>query len=388
MPTFTYRAKDEQGRLVIGRVEAVDGQAAACQLRDDGFWVIAIRPVPAATGARLLRALDQGVIKPLFFRVKLRDKAVMFRELATMARAGVSLVRSLDVLGTDTPSARLRQVLREMQPAVETGEHLSDQLARYPTVFTEMEGALVRAGERGGLLESMLRGIAQYLEYEMELRHIISRETFYPKVVVVLAMLWLGLLAYLAWLMPNSPFAALPWFTLLLQILLEICAILAIALGLRVLLQRPFFARLWDRVKLAIPGIGPTVRKLALAKATRALAALYGAGVTISEAVEPAGRASGNCLIAEAFEGCAGDLRSGGSLSVALAARGLAPGLMLQMVRTGEETGDLDGMLGKVAEYSESDAKTAIHKMCQAILPVSTILLAVFVVYGVWQVWL
>lgn len=388
MPTFAYRVKDQEGRVVTGRVEVQSKQAAGCQIRDEGDWVIAMKTVPAVAPIAIVAAFNRVLIQPLFFRVNLRDKTVMFRELATMVGAGMSLVRALDILGTDTPAARLRQVPREMQPAVETGKPLSDQLARYPTISTEMEVALVRAGERGGLLESMLRGIADHLEYEMELRRTISRETFYPKLVVVLAMLLLALLAYLAWLMPSSPFSAMPWLTLLLQILVEIGVVVVIALGLRVLLHRPFYGRLWDRIKLAIPGIGLNVQKLAVAKASKSLAALYRAGVTISEAVGPAGRSSGNCLIAEAFERCAGELRDGGRLSTALAERGLMPDLVLQMVATGEETGDLDGMWAKVAEYYEDEAKTAIRKMCQAILPISVILLAILVVYVVWQVWL
>jgi len=382
MPTFAYRAKDAAGRVVTGRVDADTEQVAVRQIREEGYWITELKSVPARARVGFAEALDRAIIKPLFFRVRLRDKMVMFRELATMVGAGMSIVRSLDILASNTRSARLKQVLTEIQPPIENGRPLSDQLARYPTVFTEMEVALVRAGERGGLLESMLRELADYLEYEMELRHTISRETFYPKAVVVVGLLVLGVLSYVARTFAG-PAGGASGFAgpLLVGALWTIGGLAAAFLLMRILLQRPGFAKLWDYVKLAIPIIGPNVKKLAVSKAARALSALYRAGVTISEAVGPSGRASGNQVISEAFERCAPELQRGGKLSTALAAQNLMPNMVLQMIGTGEETGDLDGMLGKVSEYYEDEAKTAIHQMCVAILPISIILLALVVLY-------
>lgn len=389
MPTFAYRAKDQAGRVVIGRVDAESEQFAVRQIREEGYWVTSIKHAPAVEPVGLAEALNRAIIKPLFFRVKLRDKMVMFRELATMVGAGMTLIRSLDILAENTRSGRLKQILREIQPSIETGRPLSDQLARYPTVFTEMEVALVRAGEHGGMLETMLRGIADYLEYEMELRRTISRETFYPKAVIVVGLLVLGVLSYVARTFLGPAGSATSFAGPLLTSLLVLLGAVSVGgLSVRVLLQRPGFAKVWDHIKLAIPLIGPNVKKLAVAKTSKALAALYSAGVTLAEAVGPSGRSSGNSVIAEAFERCAGELQSGGKLSAALAPQGIMPDMVLQMIRTGEETGDLDGMLSKVAEYYEDEAKTAIRQMCVAILPISIVLLGLLVLYIMVQFYL
>jgi len=382
LPTFVYRAKDEAGHAVTGQIDAENEEFAVRQIREEGYWITSIKHVRAGAPTGFADALNKALIQPLFFRVKVHDKVIMFRELATMVGSGMTLIRSLDVLGQNTRSARLRRIIEEIQPSIQSGKPLSEQLRRYPTVFTEMEIAMVRAGEHGGMLDTMLRSIADYLEYEMELRRTISRETFYPKAVLVVAILVLGVLSVVPKVFLGAPSSYLSFAgSLLMFLLFGIGGVIVAGLAFRVLSQRPEFTEVWDHIKLAMPVIGPNVKKLAVAKASKALAALYSAGVTLSEAVGPAGRSSGNKVIEKAFERCEPELQRGGKLSSALAGHGLVPNMVLQMIATGEETGDLDGMLNKVSEYYEDEAKTAIHQMCIAIVPVSLILLGILVLY-------
>ena len=371
MNRFLYKAKDRTGHDVSGALVAQSEEVAVARLQQAGYYVTEITPelriAPPPGPPKALGRMFPGVTSG--------DLAVMFRELATMVGAGMSLVRALDVLERNTSKPRLRQAIRDAQRGVEHGEPLSLQLRRYEAIFPELAAATVEAAERSGHLDTMLRMVADYLEYEHELRQTIRRETLYPKIVFAVIILVLLILTGISvWQAGGS------WFLTTTTILVQLAAIIGgVWLGMKLLSTSTYARQVWDGIKLHLPIIGKTVRRLVMSRFARALATMYEAGLSLPEGVRLSARACGNHYVASALEPCIHPMQRGMKLSEVLAGTGVVPNMVLQMVVTGEESGELGSTLNKVAEYCESEAKTSIHAMCVSILPIALIMLGLVV---------
>jgi type II secretory pathway component PulF len=280
----------------------------------------------------------------------------MYRQLATLVNAGVPMVQALTTLANQTRNARLQSILNEAAQGVASGYPLSRTMERHPSVFTGIQLELIRAAETSGMLETMCNRIAHYLERELEIRRKLKKETLYPKIVLFVAGLVILLLGFLK--SGADGFFGMVKFA---------ATVGACGFGLwwlaRYANQYPAVGAAWDNVKMLIPGAGGVARKYATARFTRALGALYGGGILLSNAVPIAARACGNRAIGQALLDKAYLLQQGQGLSGMLAASGLLSPIAVQMARTGEQTGSLDTMMDKVADYLEDEADAKSHQL-------------------------
>ena len=394
MPTYTYEAKDGTGNAVSGLIEAGEERGAAASLREQGLWPTRLTPVGvgatgngpvlrpggmqsgnpyAATGA----ATEQTRIDaaPFLVSVPLPDLAMMYRQLSTLLNAGVPMSQALATLAQQTRNGRLQGILRQGATMASSGQPLSALMAQHQNVFNNFQIEMIRAGETSGLLETMCTRIAGYLERETEIRRKLKMETLYPKITLFVAGCVLVLLAFLR----TGAQGALARVELGGGFLVGGFAIWWLA---RYLNQYPQVGAAWDEFKMLIPGAGSVARKYATARFCRALGALYAAGVLLPTAVGIAARACGNRAIATKLQNGVGALMSGHGLSGMLAQSGLLSPLAIQMAQTGEQTGSIDTMMDKVADYLESEADTQSQQLAK-ILGVAALILAAVVVASI-----
>ncbi len=310
-----------------------------------------------------------------------REKAAAFRQLASMVAAGVSLSEALAAVSERTSHRSLKASLHACAEATAKGERLSEQLEQYKNIYPPLTVAMVRAGERSGRLEEIFKRLADYYERDYHLRLMLSRETFYPK-VLLLAIIFipLGGAAIRIWVLEGLCPAVAYFFsrTLLYGAIAAVPA-LAIWFAWRALRSSKVGSAFIDAVKLKIPLIGKVIRRLALARFARALATLYGAGVAMDEALELSGAAMANSSLSEKAYQASEAVKHGTGLTDALANAGLTDSLTISMLRTGEQTGNLEDTMVHLAEYYEDEAATAIRQMAIAIVPVAVIIAGIVV---------
>ncbi len=404
MPLFKYRAQESNGQLTEGRVDARDASAVAVELRNRGLVPVRIErddtrggsyvsvaggspsvsagnvePERQRTGATStsVGATSRIELAPFLVSVPLPDLAAMYRQLATLLHAGVPMLQAVSVLAEQTRQPRLQRVLLEAGMLVSSGQPFSSAMDRHPAVFSSMQVELIRAGELGGMLEAMCNRIADYLERETEIRRKLKRETLYPKIVLFVAFLTSVVVGF-----AQAGMGAAGVDVVKAKFIFA-ASVAAVALFVwwlfRFLNQLPAFGAAWDNVKMLIPGMGGVSRRYATARFTRALGTLYSAGVLLPRAVDIAARACGNRAIGQRMVDNVPVLMSGGGLSAMLAETGLLEPVAVQMARTGEQTGSLDQMMEKVADYLESDADAKAHQLA-VFAGVAALLIAAVVV--------
>ena len=390
MPTFSYHAKDHNGRQISGLIDAPNPSLAAVALREQGLFPSKIEltspgtsydhtlpPTPNPHRPPSLEQPSKIEFAPFAVSVPLQDLAMFYRQFATLLRSGVPLLQSLNALEQQTKNTRLKQILRECQAAISSGAPLSQVMNHYPAVFSTMQIELIRAGETGGMLETMCNRLADYLEREIEIRRKLSRETLYPKIVLSLAgMVYL----IIKWTQAGMGAQG----SALVAEKVKFAVIVAVALAAlwwlgRFLNQFPALGAAWDNFKMFIPGVGGVARRYATARFCRALSALFAGGINIVRGVEIAGRACGNRAIAQAMLDGVPLLMSGQGIGAVLAQSGVLSPIAVQMARTGEATGSLDDMLNRVADFLESEADLKAHRLA-TVLGVVAILVAAVIV--------
>ncbi len=316
-----------------------------------------------------------------FGTAQARERAEVFGGLAAMVRAGVSMGESLTALAGDMRPSRMQAALLRVGHEVSGGRTFSTCLQEHPEIFSSLTVAMLQVGERGGGLEQALRGIADYHERDFELRSLLQRELTYP-IILFAAILFIPLIGRLIVVWVTE--------TLLAALLAGAAALLLYALvfgvpGVLVYLlirnaRQSTAGRLrLDRIKLRLPLVGKVLRKLALARFCRALASLYSAGVLMGTSLRLAGQASGNEVVARELGGGAGAVEAGAGLAEALGKSSVMPNTVLQMLRTGEHTGEVDAMAHNVADHLEVEAQTAIKQMAVTVTPVSVVIAGVIV---------
>ncbi|MGQ9657697.1 MAG: type II secretion system F family protein [Fimbriimonadales bacterium] len=363
MPTFRYVAQTADGREVRGTVQASTRLEASDAVRRQGYWLLELYAEPEPTTP--IHAAHKSVWQPLFGGVPLKTLAVFFRQFATMLAAGVPVYQALETLGNQRGgNARLRRALLDIRNNLLAGERLADAFEKHPALFSPIIRAMVRVGETSGALETILRKIADYLENELELRRLISRVTFYPKIVLFFAIVIPSLIPALITLVGAQGGA--PVGQVLTGIALTFAKILLAIFALwavfRLAMQAQGFRWGWGLLTVSLPWIGFTVRQLALARFARALSALYGAGLPLSQAIRYAADATGNDYLRSRIEPAGAKLEAGQSITQTFASTGVFPPMVMDMVATGENTGELGFMMDKVAEYYEEEGKLRSHQ--------------------------
>jgi type IV pilus assembly protein PilC len=364
---------DLAGAPAGGEVEAISKQDVADQLKERGLVVIDI--------AHKYRSKELNL--ELFARVKPKDLAVASRQLATMVTSGISILRALYVLESQTESKLLRETFVAVRHDVEAGLLLSDAMGRHPKVFGPLYVAMVRAGEIGGVLEECLLRTADQLEKDAALRRQIRAAMIYPSLVITFAV---GvMLALVAFLIPvfedvfkqfKGKLPALSQFMVNFSHLLThqyyilILVVAALAFGFLYFKRSTWGRPRWDAFKLRIPlKIGDVVQKVALARWSRTLSSLTAAGVPIIQALEITGKTAGNAVVERSMVDVIASVKSGGTISQPLESAHVFPAMVSHMVGVGEETGALDAMLSKIADFYEDEVSAAVKALTSIMEP-------------------
>jgi type IV pilus assembly protein PilC len=377
MPTtYAYKVRDREGKMAAGSMEAENEEAVVSRLRQLGYAPISIE---AEKGA----GLKTEVRLPGGGRVKLKDLAVFSRQFATMINSGLSLLRALTILGEQTSNRRLGEVIVQVRAEVEKGTSLSAALAKHPKVFNRLYVSMVRAGEIGGFLDQVLVKVAETFEKEVALRGKIRSAMTYPVVVFIMVI---GIVsAMLLFIVPTfetlyeSLGGTLPLPTRILMgasdLLRRFFLVVVLLAGALVFLLRKWKATQkgryqWDRFKLKVKVFGPLFHKSALSRFSRTLATLIRSGVPILQALEIVAETVNNAVISRAVRDVQDSVREGESLATPLSKHATFPAMVVQMMAVGEETGALDTMLSKVADFYDQEVEAAVASLTSMIEPI------------------
>jgi type II secretory pathway component PulF len=302
--------------------------------------------------------IETSVLGPVIGKVALSTLAFFFNQLGTMLRAGVPMVQSLDTLSNQTRDPRFRHVVQEIKGHVEAGRPMSAGMQRYPEIFTPVMLSIIRTGEEGGFLDESLFTVAKYTEDEIELRNLYRRVTIYPKILIVASILIIIVTnLIISTLAPNgqrlsSPLTNLSTWFVLTPILV------GLFLFFRVGLANFRIKYSWDAFILYIPFIGKTVQQTSMAKFGRAFGALYQAGVPLPKVLKLAADSCGNEYVRAKLYPASKVLEGGAGITETLRSTGALSPIVIDMLSTGEMTGNLDQMLNKMSDYYQDEAKT------------------------------
>jgi type IV pilus assembly protein PilC len=375
---FTYKAVDGAGVPSKGQLKGASKDAVTEELKAQGLKVMELTEKKSAL---------QGDIK-LFSRVKAAELTVMTRQLATMITSGMTLLRAFYVLEDQIENKKLKETVGAVREDIESGLAFSDALAKHPKIFSPLYVAMVRAGETGGVLEASLDRISDQLEKDDQLRRQVKGAMAYPIVVLTFAMcVLIGLIAFIVpvFVKVFADFGGdLPMITKMTvkasnvvtgQWYLLIAAAIAGPIVFKKWRTSTAGRKQWDRIRLKFPfKIGQTVQKIALARWSRTFAALYSAGVPIMQAIEITGQTAGNSVVEQAMADVIESVKSGGSIADPLKDAPIFPSMVAQMIAVGEETGNLDAMLSKVADFYEDEVEAAVKALTSILEPVMIIL--------------
>lgn len=379
--TFTWSGTDKQGRAGKGEIEAVSSSMAKAQLRRQG-----IKPKSVRKKAKPLFGAGGKKIKPM-------DICIFTRQLATMMKAGVPLVQSFEIVADGLENPSMGTLVMAIKNDVASGTGLAVSLAKHPKYFDDLFCSLVASGESSGTLEVMLDRVATYKEKTEQLKAKIKKAMTYPAAVVVVAMVVTGIL--LIKVVPQfaetfSSFGSdLPAFTLFVLGISEfaqewwyiiVAAIIGGIFLFKEIKSRSVpFAEFLDKMALKTPVVGDIVFNSVIARFSRTLATTFAAGVPLVEALDSTAGAAGNSVYAKAIRQIRDDVTTGTTLYNAIKSTGLFPNMLLQMVSIGEESGALDEMLDKVANYYEEAVDNAVDSLSSLMEPIIMSVLGVLV---------
>jgi len=385
--SFAYTGRNDAGKIVKGKVEAPSEAGALSKIRGLGIQPVSVQEAAPATG------LNREITIPGFEKgVDLKALAIMSRQLATMISSGLSLLKALSILAAQTENKKLAGILQQVTVDVEQGGALSDAFARHPVDFPPLMINMIRAGETGGFLEEALESLAVNYEKESKLRSAIKSAMAYP--VMVLLMSFGAVILMLLFIVPvfkemfegmggslPAPTQALVtisehmwWITPLLVVL-----IIVGTLWWKANKNTDAVRRVVDPLKLRAPVFGQLVRKIAIARFTRNFANMISGGVPILTALNVVGETSGNWVIAQATQRIAESVRTGQSITAPLAKEPVFPPMVVQMMAVGEDSGSLDTMLMKIADFYDDEVERATDALTSLIEPLLIAFLGVVV---------
>jgi type IV pilus assembly protein PilC len=374
---FEWEGRDKNGKVVRGQVRSGGQAAVSATLRRQGILVSKVKKKRLGGGKS----------------IKQKDIAVFTRQLATMMKAGVPLLQAFDIVARGSTNPRLTKLLTDIRNDVETGTALSAAFRKHPLHFNALYCNLVEAGEAAGILEAILDRLALYEEKTLALKSKIKSALMYPIAVLVVAFVVLAVI--MIFVIPAfkdvfSSFGAdLPAPTLFVIAISEFFvsywwAIFGFLIG-----GTYFFFESWrrsermqkvmDRLLLKVPVFGDLIYKSVLARWTRTLSTMFAAGVPLVEALDSVGGAAGNAVYAEATEQIQKDVATGSSLTTAMQSTGVFPNMVLQMSMIGEESGSLDHMLGKAAEFYEDEVDEMVKGLSSLMEPFIIVILGVLI---------
>lgn len=384
--TFAYSGRDSSGKVVKGRVDAAGEASVVSRLRTMGIAPIAIQQVTGGSG--LNRDISLGGL--LDKKVGIKDLSVMSRQLATMIGAGLPLLKSLTILADQSENPKLASTLDEVRNAVEEGGTFSDSLAKHPRIFPPIFVNLVRAGEVGGFLDTSLESVAKNYEKEVELKATIKSALTYPVVVLIMALL--AVVGMILFIVPvfddlfKDLGGELPLPTRILVVIsqnmvwlgpLVIVSSIVGAIWWRANRHTPKFRSVWEPLLLKMPVFGDLFKKIAIARFTRNFGTMIGSGVPILQALSIIGSTSGNWQIEQAVQSVQDSVRQGRTIAAPLALEPIFPSMVTQMIAVGEDSGALETMLEKIADFYDSEVQSTTEALTSLIEPLMIAFLGV-----------
>ena len=377
MTTFTYKAINDSKKTVEGRLESTSIQSARNSLIKQNLRPITISKERA--GVKNLNSLFNK-------KLKSKDLVVFTRQLSTMVSAGVPLLRSLNTLENQTENPKLKDVVSKIGKSIEGGGTLADALGNHPDVFSSVYVNMVRAGEAGGILDDILDKLALQQEKDASIKTKFKSAMTYPTILLgITAIVFIGLMTFV---IPNlakiiteiggegsdiptltkimlsiSNFMTSRWYVIVIIVALAVYA-------LRRFLKKPSGILFRDKLILKIPVLNKIIKKIAIARFSRIFASLMGSGVTVIESLNVTSKAIGNEVIAKELIGCAKEISTGKTLSYSLSKSKVFPPIISQMLAIGEETGKIDSILLKVADFYEEEVDATLGSLGSIIEPI------------------
>lgn len=384
MPTFVARVQDAKGNARKEKIVAESLAEARSSLRERGLY---IRELKQDEG--IGRNFDMGQISTAMAKVSVKDKAVFSRQFAALVNAGVALVRGLGVLSEQCPNPKLKRALTEISTDVQQGMNLSDAMRKHPSCFDNLYVSMIQAGEVGGVLDEVLNRLAKLLEDVARLQNQIKSALSYPVAVSIIAVLiFIGMSVFILPVFAGifkEIGSDLPEFTLVMLAISEFLRsprviILIVAVPLVMFAYKQYYKtrigrETMDRFFLKMPLFGDLIQKTATARFCRTFGALTRSGVPILTSLEIVRDTAGNQVIANAIEESRKEIQTGGLISLALQKEQVFPIMAIQMISIGEETGELDKMLMKVADFYEDEVEQAVKALTSIMEPIMILLL-------------
>ena len=386
MKKFRYSARDNTGKEVKGKIDARDRDAVAEILHDRGLLVVSITDEFAIDFEELAQINIGGV--------PMKDKVVFMRQMATMVSAGLPLTRSLEIMEQQIENPAFRKTITQVKGSVESGATLADSFRQSGEVFDDISLNLIEAGESSGNLDVILTKLAVELEESKKLSDKLRGALIYPIIILVVIVAVVAMLMFI--LVPSmaeiySEFGAeLPWITRILITLSDftlkywwavLVILVVLIVGGKTYLDSPGGKRNKDKIVLKIPIVGTIVSKMQLAQFTRILALLLSSGLPIIRALELTAQSLSNTMFREVIMNSKNDVEKGGSLAIPIARSEYFPLIVSSMVAVGEETGELDNVLNKVAEYYKDEVDVATSNMSTTLEPVFLIVMGLVIAF-------
>ena len=383
MPTFEYHALNKNGQTIKGNIESVDRVSAVGALTKQG-----LKPLSVKTNTGTGKNINIGFLKP---KVKSTDIVLFTRQLSTMVSAGVPLLRALNTLSTQSENVAMREVVIDLIKEVQAGSQLADALEKHPKVFSDIYVNMVRAGEAAGIVDDILKRLATQVEKNASMKKKIKSASTYPMVLLALTVVaFFGLMIFVIptigkilkdlggedaqlpattqAMLNVSGFMVTYWYIL-------IGVIVGLIFGIRKYISTPAGKLMLHRLVLKVPIIKTLIMKISVARFTRTFASLVGAGVSVVESLKVTARAIGNKVYEMEIEEAAKQVVNGKQLSQAIQGSQLFPGIVPQMLAVGEETGQTDVVLVKVADFYEEEVDTTIDSLSSILEPVMIVIM-------------
>lgn len=387
MPQFKYKARDDKGNMHENVVISESVIELRQQLKDKGLYLIDAEDLLTKKGRATDIKLDAFFAK--FSKVKLKDMVVFSRQFSALINAGVAMMRALTLLSDQSENQKLRMILNQIKADVEQGTSLSDAFARHPDTFDTLYVSMIRAGESGGVLDEVLNRVAKFLEDKARLVHQVKSAMTYPAIVTILALIIFFVMltfilpkfsqlfnrlggelpAYTQFLINISNTLRSPWLLVIIGFLVFIFFVF------KAIYATPSGRYNIDNFMLMIPIFGDLFKKVAVARFTRTFGTLVRSGVPILSALEIVEESAGNAVLAKVVSDVKAEVNQGGSISDPLARSKLFPQMVVSMISIGEETGELDAMLTKIADFYDIEVESAVSSMTSLLEPMMIVVL-------------
>ncbi len=372
MPAYVFKGKTRSGAATSGERNADSKDAVIAMLRREQILVTSVKE----KGKEFALPKFGGGIKP-------KDVAIFTRQFSVMIDAGLPLVQCLEILGTQNDNPNFQKVLLHVRQDVEGGSSLADAMKKHPKVFDDLFTNMIAAGEAGGILDTILKRLAQYIEKSVKLKSQVKSALVYPAAVISIAVLVVGVILWKVIPTFAALFAGLgaqlPLPTRIVialsNWLVRLMLPLVIGAGVGTFFLKRYYEtyngrRVLDRLMLRLPVIGMILRKIAVARFCRTLSTLISSGVPILDGLEITARTSGNAIVEDAIMETRKSVEGGQSLAAPLKQTDVFPPMVVQMISVGEQTGALDTMLSKIADFYEDEVDTAVANLMTLMEPI------------------